>query len=120
METKLIMGLVLAVIGLLLLRGILKRDRNMTSRINIEDLLIGPDGKVSKSAAIMIGSFIITSWMMVYMTMGDKMTEGYFTAYLAAWVIPFVTYLIKGQPVAATTETTVATTRTTTTPENQQ
>lgn len=116
MQTKLIMGLILALIVLALVKSILKRDRSMTSRISLEDLLLGDDGKISKAASVMLGSFACTTWMMVYLAMNDKMTEGYFAAYLAAWVIPTVTKLIKGPMPSMTTETTSIETNRTTTP----
>jgi len=33
---------------------------------------------------------------MVYLTINEKLSEGYFTAYIAAWVAPAVVKLIKG------------------------
>ena len=79
-----------------IVRSLVVRDRSNASKINLDDLLIGDDGKVSKGAAVMLGSFAVTSWMMVFLTLNDKVTEGYFASYLGVWVIPVVAKIIKG------------------------
>jgi hypothetical protein len=112
LQTRNGMLLAFAVAIWLLWRGLLKRSRAADSRIYLDDLLIGDDGKMSKPAAVMFGSFIVTSGIMVYLTYMSKLTEGYFTAYLLAWVAPSVTRLITNrpaQPAMASTATATAT-----------
>jgi len=91
---KILMVSVLAVLLALLLVSLFRRDRNITSQIDLEDLLLGDDGRLSKAAAVMMGAFALTTWVIAYLAVNDKLTEGYFSAYLAAWVAPTVTRLI--------------------------
>ena len=81
------------------------QSRNRSSQISLDDLLLGDDGKMSKGAAVMFGSFFLTSWIMVHLTITEHITEGYFTAYLAAWVAPSVVRLITNRPQPATSAT---------------
>jgi len=90
------MILVLAIATLLILLVLHRRSISAKSAISLDDLLLGDDGKVSKAAAVMWGSFALTTWTMVYLTINEKLSEGYFTAYIAAWVAPAVVKLIKG------------------------
>jgi hypothetical protein len=98
---KIIAALCLLVLLLGILRTLHKRDKCGDSKISFDDLLLDPDGRMSKSAVVMFGSFALTTWMMVVLTLSGKVTEGYFTAYAAAWIIPSVTKLIRGSPSEA-------------------
>jgi len=91
---KTILVLVLAIGVLLIARALRRSDRSVTSRIDLEDLLLGDDGRVSKAAAVMFGAFGLSTWVIVNLTVTGHLTEGYFTAYLGAWVAPTVARLI--------------------------
>ena len=110
------MILVLALAVLMIMWALERRNKSAASRISLDDLLIGDDGKMSKASAVMFGSFALTTWVVVYLTINDKLTEFIFGAYVAAWVAPAVTNILKGpqvqQPQPGTT-TIVATTQTT-------
>lgn len=97
--TKLLMAVILAAIVIWLLITLIRRDKSSSSKINLEDLLIGDDGKMSKAAAVMLGAFAMTTWLMVYLTLNAKMTEGYLAIYVGAWIAPTVTRLIINGPV---------------------
>lgn len=75
--------------------------RRLNSRsdntFEILDLLM-ENGRISKAAVVMIGAFILTTWMMVTLTLKDKLTEGYLGIYVAAWITPVVVRLITGTP----------------------
>jgi hypothetical protein len=86
-----------------------RRNKSHTSKINLDDLLIGDDGKASKAAFVMHGSFLVTTWVIVYQTLNKSLTDLTFGAYLTAWVIPAVTKLIKGVSPNAMSETTITT-----------
>lgn len=86
--------LVLCAIILVALVSLIVLTRSRKSKINLTDLLLGEDGTMSRSACVLLASFGVTTWGMVYMWLNDKMTEGYFLAYIAAWVTPAVTKLI--------------------------
>lgn len=98
--TKLGLVIVLAFIILVIWFMLWRRDRDALSKINIEDLLLGDDGKISKTSCIILGAFVFTTWMMGYLTLMGKMTEGYAGLYLAGWVTPFVANLLKGPKTA--------------------
>lgn len=61
------------------------------------DLLM-ENGRISKAAVVMMGAFVLTTWMMVTLTLKDKLTEGYLGIYVAAWITPVVVRLITGSP----------------------
>lgn len=96
---KAALTLALVVVVLLIARALLRSNRSDASQINLEDLLIGDDGKTSKAAAVMFGAFALSTWIMVKLTIAGGLTEGYFMAYLGAWVTPTVARVIwaKGQ-----------------------
>jgi len=94
MNLKLVMMVVLGIVLIVAVISLRRRDRCSSSAIKLEDLLIGEDGRLSKAAAVMMGSFALTSWVIAYLAVNDKLTEGYFTAYVAAWVAPTVTALV--------------------------
>lgn len=89
-------GMVLAgLVAALVIAHLLGRSqRDKHSPINFEDLFIGDDGRMSKASTVMLGSFVVTTWMMVELTLSGKLTEGYLGLYMAAWVAPTVTSLI--------------------------
>jgi hypothetical protein len=96
-ETKILMIAALILVITAIIYVLIKRDRSIASHINLEDLLLGEDGKLSKAAAVMMGAFAMTTWLMVYLTLGNKMTEGYLAIYVGAWIAPTVARLIVGK-----------------------
>ena len=98
MQLKLVAALSLVLLALVLWRGISKRADNVHSKVNWDDLLLGDDGRMSKAAFVMLGAFAVTTWMMVLLTVRDKMTEGYLAIYVGAWITPTVTSLITRRP----------------------
>lgn len=96
--TKLGMVLALCLIVALISFVLWRRDRSAASKIDLEDLLLGDDGKLSKAAAIMMGAFAFTTWMMGYLTLMGKMTEGYAAIYVGAWITPTVVKLVTNRP----------------------
>lgn len=95
------MIVVLALAVLLIMWALERRSRSAKSRIDLDDLLLNEDGKMSKAAAVMFGSFALTTWVIVFLTLNGKLTEGYFAAYITAWVAPVVVKLIKTPAPAA-------------------
>jgi len=49
------------------------------------DLITGDNGRVSLSKFGQCGAFFTSTWGFVYLTVGDKLTEWYFGAYMLAW-----------------------------------
>jgi len=93
------------ILGVVALLSVLwHRDRSTASKIDFDTLLLDTDGRMSKSAIVMFGSFGMTTWMMVFLTLEGKMSEGYLTIYGGLWIIPAVTKLVKGTPLPAGTQ----------------
>ena len=74
---------------------------------NLLDLLM-ENGRVSRLASVFLGSFLVSSWIMVRMTIDGKMTELIFAAYGAMWVAPIIAKLFSPAPLQ-TTSTKVTT-----------
>lgn len=114
-----VMLAILAVVALCILWSLHRRSISRSSRISLDDLLIGDDGKLSKAAAVMNGSFLVTSWVVVFQTVNKTLSDITFAAYVGAWVVPAVTKLIKGPspPIPGTSTETVVTQKTVSTPD---
>ena len=93
---KLAMAVLLLLVVIYLTIILIKRSRSSSSNLDLEDLLLGDDDKISKAAFVMMGSFAMTTWLMIYLTLNAKMTEGYLSIYVGAWIVPTVVKMIKG------------------------
>lgn len=60
---------------------------NSRPDFDMSDLLM-ENGRLSKLAVVLMGSYMMTSWVIVHLTITDKLTEGYLTVYCTAWVVP--------------------------------
>ena len=67
------------------------KAQKVASEVKLQDLILGPDNKASWSKIAAIIGFVIGSWVVVYLTLHDKLTEMYFLFYFAICV---------GSPVA--------------------
>lgn len=81
---------VLLLVVLLILRSLERRSKSRESQFYLDDLLIGDDGKASKAAIVMFGSFVLTSWVIVFQALNKTLSDLSFAAYLTAWVAPAV------------------------------
>jgi hypothetical protein len=70
-----------------------KLHTNKANSFDILDLLM-ENGRISKAAVVMMGSFALTTWIMISLTSTDKLTEGYLGIYVGAWIAPVVVRLI--------------------------
>jgi hypothetical protein len=104
-----VMGAILVLAIIAILWGLERRDKNIASKIHLDDLLIGTDGKASKAAFVMGGSFVVTSWIVIFQTLNKSLSDLTFAAYIGAWVVPAVTALIKGDSRNAMYDTTIPT-----------
>lgn len=81
---------------------LVRRDRDQTSRLCLEDLLLDADGKMSRAACVLMGSFVATTAILIYQAWKGTLTDMTYGAYLAAWVAPVVTQMIvNGKPANA-------------------
>ena len=97
-DGRLVMYGILAIAVLLALLSLLRHNRMADSPISLPDLLLGEDGRISKGAVVMLGAFGLTSWVIAYQTMTDKLSDVIFGLYIAAWITPTVARLITGTP----------------------
>lgn len=96
------MALLLLTVILLLLWVLIRRMHSAKSNINLDDLLIDPlTNKISKAAAVLMASFGIASWVILYLTLTGKLTEVLFSAYLLTYAAPAVTKIITDARTAA-------------------
>ena len=95
-HAKILALIALGLFMALVWHGLSRRNKSSASKIDFDDLLLDPDGRMSKSAVVMFGSFGMMTWLMVYLTLTGKMTEGYAVIYGGLFVTPSVTKLIKG------------------------
>lgn len=102
---KLVFTLGLFVVVMVFVRGLIASSRNGASPIKLDHLLLDDQGRMSKPAVVLFGSFIVTSWVIVQLMWTDKLTEGYFGTYCLTWVGPTLLYVFKpsGAPITNTT-----------------
>lgn len=74
-----------------------RAHRNPQFTFNVFDLIM-ENGRVSRIACAFLATLLVTSWVIIRMTIEGKLTEGLFTAYVAAWVAPIVAKLFAGVP----------------------
>ncbi len=87
----------LLIVALVIAWSFYRAHRNPTFTFNVFDLIMEHD-KLSRLACVFMGSFGISSWVMIRATIDGKMTEGLFTAYGAVWVAPIVAKLFSTPP----------------------
>jgi len=94
--------LALMAVGLVIVRSLLRRDQSEGSRLDLDDLLIDPStNRISKAAAVLMGSFAIASWVLVYTTLTKGIDPVLYGAYLAVYATPAVIKIVSdGKPPA--------------------
>lgn len=80
------------VIAWTLLRG------HKSGKLDLTEWLRGEDGRPSKSAPVMFGSFVLTSWVVMFQTLEKTLSDATFSAYLLVWVAPTLTAYFKRKP----------------------
>jgi hypothetical protein len=90
-----IAAFIIAVLGIIW--SIYRLHLNPNVNFNLLDLLIEND-KVSKVSCLVMGSFFVTSWIMVDLQAHGKMTEGFLGLYAGAWVAPLIARLFNLKP----------------------
>jgi hypothetical protein len=90
------MIIVLTIVALLLLWGLRRRSADASSQINLDDFLLGDDGKVSTAKFVLLGSFGLNCWLIIWLTLHDKMDHEYLYAFSGVYAIPSVAKILKG------------------------
>lgn len=79
---KLVLSVLLFGVVLAVTRQLLCMSRDEKSRFNFEDLVLGDDGRASKSAVTLWIGVFISSWVVVYLTLRNRLEDTIFWAYL--------------------------------------
>lgn len=108
--------IVALLVALAIMVSLRRMHTDPTSTFDLRDLLMEND-RVSKAAFVMIGSFLVTTWVLVYCTLTDKHVEVVFGLYIATWVTPVIARLIKSNGSAQQPEASKVTVTNTTTLE---
>lgn len=112
-------GIIFALLIVLAMLLIWKSLRKLTASndhaYDWQDLLM-ENGRASKAAHVMMGAFCVTTWHFVYYSLTNRMSEGYYGLYSAAWIAPVVMRMFAGngqqsQSGAQTTTTTTTETK---------
>lgn len=88
--------------------SVYRANRNPEIDFNVLDLLL-ENNRVSRKACLVMGAFSVSSWMVIRLTFDGKLTEGYFGAYMAAWVAPMIAGMFAAPPPPSTVTTVTAT-----------
>jgi len=87
----------LLILTLMVAWSIYRANRDPGNTFNFLDLLM-ENGRISKLACVFLGSFIVTSWVMIRLTFDGKMDGLLFAAYGALWVTPITAKLFSLPP----------------------
>lgn len=66
---------------------ILWRVQREVAKVDFADWLIGPDGKASWSKAQAIGGWMVGTFCMIYITIAQKIPDGYATFFLIYFIV---------------------------------
>ncbi len=91
----------LGILGIVILVAVfiaIRAHRNPRGPIDLADLVLGHDGRISKSAVLLMSGYAFCLWLMGYLAVNDKMTEGYFTVFGGLAIAPFIAQLLKSEP----------------------
>lgn len=82
----------LLIIALLIAWSFYRSHMDKANTFDLFDLLM-ENGRLSKVSCLVMGAFTVHTWIMVRLTLDQKMTEGYLTIYGATWVAPLLARL---------------------------
>ena len=90
-----------------------KNEEGRFAAFNLLDLLL-ENGRVSRIACAFMATLVVTSWVVIKLTIENKLTDVIFGAYLTAWVAPIIAKLFSGPSATATTTSTTTSSATVT------
>lgn len=91
--------------GVLIALSLWSVQRRKDVQFDLLDLLM-ENGRVSKTAVAFMLVLGVSNWMMMYLLLKDRMTEGYFTIWVSAWIAPLVLRVVFGKTEAPGTTIT--------------
>jgi len=92
---------VLIVVALAIMWTLWRAHQRSDIDFNLFDLLM-ENGRVSKIAVAFMLVLVVSTWVIVSLTVNNRLTEGYFSAYGMMWVAPLVAKVVfnKTEPPA--------------------
>jgi len=90
----------LLILAMVVAWSLYRAHRDKGTTFDLLDLLV-ENGRVSKLACVFLGSFGVSSWIMIRVTLDGKMNELMFGAYAAAWIAPIIAKLFSTAPAAS-------------------
>ena len=95
-------AVLLVTMGFFIYRVMLRSHKDGRSPIDFSQLLINQaTHRMDPSLTVMFASLLVTSFIMIYTAFKGTLTDLMFGGYLAAWVAPTVTVIIKGEKPSA-------------------
>ena len=88
----------LLIVSLVILWSFYRAQRDPEFHFDLFDLLM-ENGKVSRLAFAFMCTLGVTSFLMIRLTIDQRMTEGYFGLYSAAWIAPIIAKLFAPAPL---------------------
>lgn len=82
----------LLIIALVIAWSVYRAHHSPDYTFDLIDLLVEND-RLSRIACAFMATLVVSSWVVIKAAIDGKLTEGLFTAYLAAWVAPIVAKL---------------------------
>lgn len=87
------MLIALVVLALAIIVSLWRAHRSMHVKFDLLDLLM-EGSRVSKIAVAFMLVLGVSTWVIVYQTINDKLTEGIFGLWITAWVVPLVAKVV--------------------------
>jgi hypothetical protein len=100
---------ILAIGVALLIVTFWRASRSHHLTFNALDLIM-ENGKAERKAVAFMIVLAVSIWVLVDLEMKGKMTEGYYTIFIGAWVLPVVAYMFAPKGSDGTTTVTVKST----------
>lgn len=96
---------ILAIGSVLIVISFWRATRNHAVSFNALDLIM-ENGKAERKAVAFMVVLAVSIWVLIDLEMKGKMSEGYYTIFIGAWVIPIVAKMFAGKDEAGTIVTT--------------
>lgn len=100
---------ILALFTALVATSFYRLQKDKSNDFNLFDLLM-EGGRVSRIAVAFMVTLIVTSWIMLKLSIDQKMTEGYLVSYGAMWVAPIIARMFATNSVSYSQASTTTTT----------
>lgn len=71
--------------GLLIVGWFVRQSMSENSKVSLQDIIVGNDGKASLTKIAQFGAFMISTWGFVHLVVYNNLTEWYYTSYMIAW-----------------------------------